>query len=153
VATALAVPVLSEAASRGAERVRLWYADGQGVADLDGFEALGHDADVHAWLVETGWRSDGSSRSFDDVAGVRVGLSGTAFNLLPATTHDRLYELSRRFGGLPAAHRKRADQGYRDGCLALVNATLIGRHRLLGVAYCHVRYAGLRVGAWASWRP
>jgi hypothetical protein len=146
-------PSLSIAAQRGAERVRVWFRDGAGVADVDGFEALTHDADVHAWLVETGWRSDGSSSSLDNIEGLRVGASGTAFNLLPATTHDRAYELSRRLGGLPGALRKRADQGYRDGCLAIVNGTLIGANRALGVARCHARYLGLRIGAWGSWRP
>lgn len=149
-------PRYTQAAQLGARMVESWYTGhvmGHPLGDAEHFLKLALSPSVHAWLVESGWPgSDGSSASLDNIEGIRIGATGTAFNRLPATVHDRGYELSRRYGGLPAPLRKRMDRAYRDLCIRAVSEVLVGWNHRKAVARAHARYLGLRVGAWRAWK-
>ncbi len=134
----------------GAQRVLDWMGAGRPVP---GFIALAQDPEVHAWLVSTGWSSDGSSRSTDLVMGVRIGASGVEYANRAADDHDRAYELSRRLGGLPGEYRKAADRLYRDKLAEALRASLEGPFLQLGLARARIRYAALRLFATGSWHP
>ncbi len=134
----------------GAARVAAWAAGTRPTAD---FLTLAQDRDVHDWLVATGWRSDGSSASSDLVMGIRVGATGATWANRAADAHDRAYEISRRLGGLDPALRQAADAMYRDLVLQALEAHLEGPLLAIGRVRAHIRYAGLRVGGWWSWRP
>lgn len=120
---------------------------------LKEFVRLAYNANVWAWLVATGWESDGSSCSLDDVMGVRIGRSGPDWNLLPASLHDVLYVVSRRLGGLPAPFRKVADELYRDQIIHVTGNHLIGWRRHVARLRAHARYVGLRLGGRRSFQP
>jgi hypothetical protein len=136
--------------SLGEARLAAWRAAG---APLAGFLDLALDRDVHDWLVATGWRSDGSSASTDLVMGVRIGRPGVEWAVRAADAHDRAYEISRRLGGLSRAHRRAADDLYRDLVIAALRAHLEGPLLRVGIARAHLRYVGLRLGGWWAWRP
>lgn len=137
---------------RGAERVRKWRE-----AEFPPGSVLGvcSDMNVRAWLLATGWQgSDGSSCSFDDVQGVRIGCTGGQFNLMPATLHDVAYALLRRFQP-PGRVREEADRMYRDECILrlrenLVNGSLSCR---VGILQAWTRYYALRAFGWKAARP
>jgi len=135
---------------RGEAMAASWRVAG---CPVSGFLALARDRDVHDWLVATGWQSDGSSASTDLVMGVRIGRPGVEWADRAADDHDRAYEISRRLGGLSRAHRRAADDLYRDLVIAALEAHIEGPLLRLGRLRAHIRYAGLRLGGWWSWRP
>jgi hypothetical protein len=109
-----------------------------------------------AWYAEldAGWSGpDGSSLSFDDLEGVRIGITSKLWRYagLPANRHDWRYHLGRKHK-LPESYRTSADAGYRDGCRESVANTLIGWRVKAGAARAYARWAGLRVFGWAAWR-
>lgn len=137
---------------RGAERVRKWRAD-----DFPPYRvpSLCRDLDVRDWLLATGWGgTDGSSCSFDDIQGVRIGMTGGQMNRLPATMHDVAYELIRRFRP-PGIVREYADRMYRDECIRRLREKLVpgSLSCRLGVAQAWARYAALRAFGWRAARP
>ena len=97
---------------------------------------------------------DGSSASTDTICGVRIGAESAAhrYAKLPANLHDWRYFLGRHFN-LPESWRQRADIGYRDGCMALIEQRLDGFVFLtLGKLIAHVRYFTLRLFGRKAWR-
>lgn len=108
------------------------------------------------WYAElsAGWTGpDGSSMSFDDIEGVRIGVTSRLWRncTLPANLHDWRYHLGRT-RKLPQSFRAAADAGYRDGCIEAVRTTLIGFSQKKGVARAYARWAALRVAGWFAWR-
>jgi hypothetical protein len=106
------------------------------------------------WLVGLGWISDGSSRSLDNIEGIRIGRSGTDYAdaPYPANRHDFWYELGRLFR-LGSAFKLAADRDYRDCCIVSLRLNLVGLNMRKGVARAHVRYYALRAfgrGAWTA---
>lgn len=137
---------------RGSERLRKWRAD-----DFPSFRvpSLCRDLDVRHYLLATGWPgTDGSSCSFDDIQGVRIGLTGGHLNRLPATLHDVAYELIRRFQP-PGRVREHADAMYRDACVDLLRRKLVpgSLSCRVGVLQAWSRYFALRAFGWRAARP
>jgi len=119
---------------------------------LSGFLAAPRP-DQWTWAIAAGWPGpDGSSMSTDRICGVRIGIQSPAYeyHALPANRHDWRYLLG-RLCGLPEAFRAAADRGYRDGCLAEVRLHIGGPMLAIAIARCHLRYAGLRLGARFAW--
>jgi hypothetical protein len=99
-----------------------------------------------------GWEgSDGSSSSFDDIEGIRIGVTSRRLIDLsyPANLHDWRYQMGRR-KVLPASFRKAADKGYRDDCLDEVSV-LVGFSGWKARVRCHIRYYALRVFGGFAW--
>jgi hypothetical protein len=99
-----------------------------------------------------GWSgSDGSSSSFDDIEGIRIGKTSRKISDIgyPANLHDWRYQMGRR-KVLPAACRKAADKGYRDDCLLSV-AILVGFSGWKARVRCHIRYYVLRLVGGFAW--
>lgn len=143
------------AALRGGEKIRGWREDDYPVHGPLGVVALSRCLDVRNWLLATGWEgTDGSSSSFDDLQGVRIGRTGGQFNRLPATCHDAGYELLRRFQP-PGRVREALDAEYRDGCIRALRAKLVtgSLSYRVGVLQAWSRYFALRAFGWRAARP
>jgi hypothetical protein len=109
-----------------------------------------------AWYAElgAGWSGpDGSSWSFDDVMGVRIGITSRLWRHAhyPANRHDWRYHLGRKHR-LPENYRAAADAEYRDGCAASVCEALIGWRVQAGRARAYARWAFLRAFGRHAWR-
>lgn len=108
-----------------------------------------------AWNRELaeGWAGpDGSSRSLDDVMGVRIGVTSRSFEHsgLPANRHDWRYRLGRRYR-LPEAWRAAADAEYRDLCIERTDAALVGWRRHVARWRAWGRYYILRLAGRPAW--
>jgi len=104
-------------------------------------------------MSKHGWRGpNGSSWSFDDIMGIRIGNSDPHYDhsFLPANRHDWLYQIGRRYG-LPEEFRKAADLDYLFLCNDRTRV-LVGWRGVIARRIAGGRYAGLRMfGRWA-WR-
>ncbi len=108
------------------------------------------------WRLELnrGWDGpDGSSCSLDDIMGIRIGITSSEYEHvdLAANRHDWYYRLGRRLK-LSRAHRMTADAWYRDRCIAITDAALIGWRVYAARARAHARYVLLRAFGWLAWR-
>lgn len=115
------------------------------------------------WEAErdSGWPPcDGSSWSFDDVEGIRVGRTGPEYApQLPANHHDYDYRVIRRLVALHwideatrRAMQKAADGKHEGGLLEHVGI-LIGWSGFKARARAHWRYLVLRLVGWRSTLP
>jgi hypothetical protein len=146
------LPLDHPAVCRGGHRLFKWR---EADFPVSWVASLCHDLDVRHYLRATGWAgTDGSSCSFDDIQGVRIGLTGGHMNRLPATLHDVAYELIRRFQP-PGRVREHADAMYRDECVKRLRDKLVpgSLSCRVGVLQCWTRYYVLRTFGWRAARP
>ena len=104
--------------------------------------------------VTAGWEGpDGSSCSTDDIMGIRIGITGPEYEYidLAANRHDWYYRLGRRLR-LSRKHRKVADSWYRDRCIEITDAALIGWRAYAARGRARVRYYVLRAVGGFAWR-
>jgi hypothetical protein len=108
--------------------------------------------DAWRWLRALGWLSDGSSKSLDNIMGVRIGVSGGEYVSanLPANRHDFFYELGRLFN-LGPAFRDAADWDYYTRCEQAVRFALVGWRVPVGKARAWLRWKALRACGHLSW--
>jgi hypothetical protein len=99
-----------------------------------------------------GWDgSDGSTSSFDDIEGIRIGITSRNIKDVgyPANLHDWRYQLGRR-KRLGPKFRRAADKGYRDDCLLAISV-LVGFSGWKARIRCWIRYFALRLFGVSSW--
>lgn len=107
------------------------------------------------WAAEllAGWNGpDGSSNSLDDVEGIRIGITSRSWAHcdLAANRHDWYYQLGRRWR-LGPEFRKAADAWYRDRCIEITDAALIGWRVHKARARAWLRYWALRAFGDHAW--